>query len=126
MDQHELKGIEEIKLERQTYCIGRLIELEAMFDDVQLDYILEEVKFRLQVVHRPFVQVLQQEEIITSYPSSNWQWFKSILGLKHKVKKHLLTEHVTFPNYKFPKTLGETKVYIQKDFRFGVNDVCDV
>jgi len=126
MDQHELKGIEEIKLERQTYTVGKLIELEAMFDDVFLDYILAETKFQMQVVHRPFAQVLQQEEVIASYPSDNWQWFKSLLGLKYDKRIHLLTEHITFPNHKFPKSLGETKVFIQKEIMLRNSDVCDI
>lgn len=124
MDEQELKGIEEIKLERQTYTVGKLIELEAMFDDVYLDYLLEESMFRLQIVQRPFAQVMQQEKIIASYPSNNWQWFKSLFNLKHKRTHHKLTEHVLFPHHKFPEGLGETKVFIQHDIMNWNSDVC--
>lgn len=111
------QNVEEIKLERQTYSIGQLISKEAMFDDVYLDYVLDECMFRLAIVQRPFAQVMQQEKVIASYPSNNWQWFKSLFKLKHKRTNHLLTEHILFPHHKFPKGLGEPKVFIQNDIR---------
>jgi len=117
MDQHEKEGIEEIKLERQTYAIGKLIEMDVMFDDVYVDYLLEECKFQLQVVQRPFAQVMQQEKIIASHPNNNWEWFKSLFKLKHKRKHYLLTEHVLFPQHKFPEGLGKPSVFIQNDVR---------
>lgn len=119
MDQleQELEGIEEIKLERQTYAIGKLITMECMFDDVHLDYLLEECMFQLQVIQRPFAQVMQQEKTIASHPSDNWQWFKSLFKLKHIRKHYLLTEHILFPRHKFPEGLGEPRVFIQHDIR---------
>ena len=114
------KNIEEIKLERQTYTISYLIDKGAMFDDVYLDYVLDECMFRLAIVQRPFAQVMQQEKVIASHPSNNWQWFKSLFGLKHKKTQYLLTEHVLFPHHKFPEGLGKPSVFLQTDLRFGV------
>lgn len=112
MDERE---IDTITLERQTYATSYLINKEAMFDNVHLDYILEECMFRLAIVQRPFAQVMQQEQVIASHPSNNWQWFKSLFKLKHMRKHYLLTEHVLFPHHKFPERLGKPTVFIQQD-----------
>jgi hypothetical protein len=106
---------DELILERKQFCISYLISKDVIFNDVYLEKHLDDMMYSLIISHKPFVKVLQQDRKIISIPNSNWDWFKSLFFLKYKRKTYYINEFISFPNYSFPKELGEPKVFIETD-----------
>jgi len=108
--------IQEVIIERQQYAISYLMQKDVLFNDVYLEYLIEEQMYKLAITQRLPAKILQDRTIIAKIPSSNWQWFKSLFGLKCEYKVYYLNEHVTFPNYAWPSTLGQEKIYTDHGF----------
>ena len=102
-----------INLTRQEYSMQAIIAPE-LFEDHR-EYLIDINHQRLISTLKLPAKVLQEREVIASYPATLWQHIKMKLGLKYEKVEVVLTEHVVFPEWKWPEKLGSQRIFIQPD-----------
>ena len=103
--------MDEITLERQQYAISRLIQKDCLFNDVYLEYMIDEMMYKLTICQRPMTKVLQDRTEIARVPTNMWQYIKHYLGFNAEYRIYYLNEHLTFPYLTWPEAIGKHKIY---------------
>lgn len=108
--------VDEYCLTMQEYAISLALSKETALEKAYAEKCIEAGIYRLTMTQKLPADILQQDQEICRYPSSNWQWFKKFIPfMKPKYRIHTVTEHLTFPKIAIPKNIQpEMRVFFEK------------
>lgn len=109
--------IETVEMTVQQYCVSMLSDDGWTDPHVRADamYRIEMLAHQLTATFYAPGQVLQNDRVLATYPTTLWDSVKARLGWRHNKTVVRLTEHLLFPNVSLKRygRIGESvKLYI--------------
>lgn len=100
--------IETFTLDVEQFFVAKLVDesLFACADNTKVEayFVAEALAYGIQASFRVPAKILQEREVIASWPSSLWQHIRKSLGLSYKSTSVILTEKLLFPNAPIPES----------------------